>query len=243
MDAPGVPEEERHFELADWRWDPHTLVRHAALPCCPVLAAGAAFDALTRWRFAALPSQVAELASGAIDAPATAADAVPTSPPAASLRRTSPPAPLRCQVPSCSLPLDTLRVYNQRSRCGATRRASASSPSHGAVAFLATARATARGCDGGRRRGENAPMRRAQRPCRASKVSCALMAPRGALSDSCPTSLRRPGCAWSTCERRRCCWRTARAGGFAKSAAARASTCQLCSHSAPAPAGATGCNR
>ena len=172
---------------------------------CPGRAATAAFDALTRCRFAAPPSQVAELASGANDTPATTADAVPTSPPAALLRRTSPPAPLRCQVPSCALPLDTLRIYNQRSRYGRTG-VQAPARRRLVLGFCASARATARGCDAGRRLSEFAPMWHAQRHFHASKESCALMPPCGALFDSsCPASLRRPGYAWSTCERRRCC--------------------------------------
>ena len=118
MDGTGAPEEAEHFELADWRWDPHSLVRSAAAVTVPCATAAAAFDVLTLPAPRCTPWQVAELASGATSAPAASAEAAQSPRTAAAPRRASPPASLHCQVPSCSLPLDGLRVYNQRSRCG-----------------------------------------------------------------------------------------------------------------------------
>ena len=96
----------------DWCAAPHavTLSQLAALAA-----------ALTRLGIAV--TQVADLAGGTF-VPAESAGDAPSPPlPAAAAHRTSPPAPLLCQVPSCGLNLDGMRSYNKRSRCAAPRSA------------------------------------------------------------------------------------------------------------------------
>lgn len=124
MDAPGAPPASLlpgHWDLAQWDWDPHTLVRASGHS----LAAGRfrrCVDA--RARLVIAVTQVADLASGAF-ASESAGDAPSPSPPlpAAAAHRTSPPALLLCQVPSCGLNLEGMRSYNKRSRCAAPRSA------------------------------------------------------------------------------------------------------------------------
>jgi hypothetical protein len=60
-------------------------------------------------------------------------------------------------VASCSLPLDGMRIYNQRSRCVAKRGAyRARRPAFGEAGFLLLISSAARSCVGGRSRAATA---------------------------------------------------------------------------------------